>query len=602
MFLKHRQTYGRARLLLVDEVGVGKTLSLAASAVLAALLDDGPVLILCPSTLTFQWQVELKDKLGVPSAVWLSNKKVWQDHNEHIIKTRGSEDIVRCPFRIAIVSTGLIFHDSEESEYLLNRRYGTVVLDEAHKARRRGGMGVRKDEPNNLLDFMLRMGPRTKHILLATATPIQTQVSEVWDLMSIPNSGTDFVLGRAPIDKWADWRRALPVVRGSEIPADEPTSWEWLRDPLPPGDEDPSFASLRLQLGVPDNSFFTDKGFGSLGYLERQVLLDTLAPGFYREHNPILRHTILRRRKTLEEAGLLEPTAVAVHPGPNGGAAYPGVGFDGLGLRTNHPIDLAYDAAQAFTDALQKRKQGAGFMRTLLLQRICSSFASGRSTAEKLLHGNVPEEEEDARLLAETVADLTSVEIASLRTIIEELSRTEARDPKLAAVKYFLMEHRTEGKTWLEHGCIVFSQYYDTVRWVASELAFGLARTHQARGEGSRVTPHNRHRDRFQDGRLADAVIAQQNLPIVPLRKVDFEPFERPDVLKNHPPDARHGWNLRHWSGSMRGDRANRMTEIFEKGVHLRELIGHGKRNHLDVVAPLEQLGSGFPRRSGDGD
>ena len=51
------------------------------------------------------------------------------------------------------------------------------------------------------------------------------------------------------------------------------------------------------------------------------------------------------------------------------------------------------------------------------------------------------------------------------------MSRPEARDPKLAAVKYFLVEHRTEDKTWLEHGCIVFSQYYDTVRWVASELA-----------------------------------------------------------------------------------------------------------------------------------
>ena len=29
-FLKHRETYGKARLLLADEVGVGKTLSLAA--------------------------------------------------------------------------------------------------------------------------------------------------------------------------------------------------------------------------------------------------------------------------------------------------------------------------------------------------------------------------------------------------------------------------------------------------------------------------------------------------------------------------------------------------------------------------------------------
>jgi len=53
---------------------VGKTLSFAASAMLAVLLDDGPVFILCPAPLMLQWQVELKDKLGIPSAVWLSVK------------------------------------------------------------------------------------------------------------------------------------------------------------------------------------------------------------------------------------------------------------------------------------------------------------------------------------------------------------------------------------------------------------------------------------------------------------------------------------------------------------------------------------------------
>ncbi len=45
------------------------------------------------------------------------------------------------------------------------------------------------------------------------------------------------------------------------------------------------------------------------------------------------------------------------------------------------------------------------------------------------------------------------------------------RDPKLAAVRYFLTEHRTESKTWLEHGCIIFSQYYDTAYFVGAELA-----------------------------------------------------------------------------------------------------------------------------------
>ncbi len=472
MFLLHRETYGKARLLLADEVGVGKTLSLAASAMLSALLDDGPVLILCPSTLTLQWQVELADKLGIPSAVWLSAKKVWIDPRGHIIKTRGPEDITRCPFRIAIVSTGLIFHDSEERQHLLAPKFGTIVLDEAHKARRRGGLGEKKDEPNNLLDFMLRIGSRTRNLLLGTATPIQIEVYELWDLLRILNAGTDFVLGRELFDRWADWERALPLVKGNETPADERDAWEWLRNPLPPASEDTLFATLRLQLGLPDQVFFTNRGFGSLGFLEQQAVGQTLAPGFHREHNPIVRHTVLRRRQTLEEAGLLEKVGVNIHPDPDAPAtAYPGVGFSGLGLLTNHPFDLAYGAAEAFTAALKQRSKAAGFMKSLLLQRICSSFASGRATAEKMLHRENLDDEEQTSLVDDALAALAPGEAGHLRTIVEELSRPEARDPKLAAVRYFLTEHRTEGRTWLEHGCIIFSQYYDTAYFVGAELA-----------------------------------------------------------------------------------------------------------------------------------
>ena len=472
MFLKHRETYGKARLLLADEVGVGKTLSLAASAMISALLDDGAVLILCPSTLTLQWQVELKDRLGIPSAVWLSGQKVWVDPYGHTIKTRGPEDITHCPFQVAIVSTGLIVHESPEARLLLGRKFGTVVLDEAHKARRSGGLGLRKDEPNNLLDFMMRIGPRTRNLLLGTATPIQTEVSELWDLMRILNSGAEFVLGREAMSMWVNLNRALPVVKGEETPIDERDAWEWLRNPLPPGDEEPLVANLRLQLGIPENAFFTDKGFGSLEFFAQQSVLQTLAPGFYQQHNPIIRHTVLRRRETLEEAGLLERIEVNVHPEPDApSTAYHGVHFDGLGLLTNHPFDLAYQAAENFTAALQQRTKAAGFMKSMLLQRICSSFASGRSTAKKMLGRELLEDEEQASLLMEPLSSLTPTEAGHLRTIVEELSRPEAHDPKLAAVRYFLTEHRTEGKTWLEHGCIIFSQYYDTAFWIASELA-----------------------------------------------------------------------------------------------------------------------------------
>lgn len=476
IFLEHRELYGKARLLLADEVGVGKTLSLAASAMISALLDEKPVLILCPSTLTFQWQVELKDKLGIPSAVWSSNKKVWIDHNGQTIKTRGAEDIARCPFRIGIVSTGLIFHESAERDYLAKIKFGTVILDEAHKARKRGGLGKKGEGPNNLLKFMLEVASRCDHLLLGTATPIQTDVSELWDLFEILNRGTDFVFGKELVSIWPRIDRALPLIKGETRPTTESEAWDLLRNPIAPSAENIVFSQLRMQLGISDRSFFTDKGYGSLGPIEQQIVSQTLVDDFFRENNPILRHTVLRRRTTLEEQGLLEKVAVEVHPLKETPAGtYKDVVFEGLGLTTNHPFDLSYKAAIEFTSLLKKRTKSAGFMKTLLLQRICSSFQSGLKTAEKLLsHQEIDIDELDEQQQS-FLDDLTVDESIQLKIIIEELSRPEAKDPKLQAVHSFLTKVRSEGKTWLEHGSIVFSQYYDTAYWIAEELGKVLA-------------------------------------------------------------------------------------------------------------------------------
>jgi hypothetical protein len=346
-FLEHRETYGGVRLLLADEVGLGKTLSLATSAMIGALLGDGPVLILCPSTLTWQWQVELKDRLGIPSAVWHSNKKEWFDPDGHRIRTRGPEDIARCPFQIAIVSTGLIFHHTRERDFLLGRKYGTLVLDEAHKARRKGGLGNEADKPNNLLDFMLVAAAKARHILLGTATPIQTDVADLWDLLEILATGNDYVLGRSLVSKWVDPDSARPIVTGEEFPDDHAEAWELCRTPLPPGAEHTVFASLRASLDVADDAFYSNRGVGDLDYFAKTQLDQALEVGFFRQHNPILRHTVLRRRVALEDEGLLKRIAVDVHPDPDNPSKYPGLVFNGLGLRTNHPFDIAYAAAEA---------------------------------------------------------------------------------------------------------------------------------------------------------------------------------------------------------------------------------------------------------------
>ena len=149
---------------------------------------------------------------------------------------------------------------------------------------------------------------------------------------------------------------------------------------------------------------------------------------------------------------------------------YHGLNLEGLGLITSHAFDLAYQAAEAYTEALRHRSRAAGFMKTLLLRRICSSFASGWATAAKLRRREALEEEEAQRQMEGVLEGMTSDEASYLDTIVEDLSRPEARDPKTGAVTYFLTEHESDGKTWLEHGCIIFSQYYDTVRALAAAL------------------------------------------------------------------------------------------------------------------------------------
>lgn len=478
MFLEHRETYGKARLLLADEVGVGKTLSMATSALVSALLEDGPVLILAPSTLTVQWQIEMLDKLGVPAAVWSSQKKVWLGAEGQILSPRGEAfSIKKCPYKIAIISTGLIMHQRERSEFvkeagmLLKNRFGTVILDEAHKARVRGGLGDKAAEPNNLLAFMHQIGKRTRHLILGTATPIQTDVRELWDLLGILNSGAEFVLGDS-LSPWRDHEQAIPLVTGKSQVTSEREAWQWLSNPLPPSNEHHVVQQIRDHLTIDSQSFLCAHRFEDLDYMIQNMWLsECLDPGFFKENNPVLRHTVLRKRKQLEDDGLLEKVGVNTHPITRNLAQYQSR-FVGLGIPTNTPFQVAYDKAEEFCELLNSRTKAGGFMKSLMLQRICSSFASGLKTAQKMLKHSISNEDEDRTEEVEHIlTGMTPAEAACLKVIETQLSRAEAVDSKLNTVKWFLTEFRTDGKTWLEHGCIIFSQYFDTAEWIAKELA-----------------------------------------------------------------------------------------------------------------------------------
>ncbi len=518
-FLRHRDWYGKARLLLADEVGVGKTLSLATSALVASLLGDGPALILAPATLCEQWQTELKDRLGIPSARWLSARKDWVDQDGNIIRGGGVEGVAQCPCRIAIVSTGLVFQQAPEAEVLLRRRagrgestFGTLILDEAHRARAQSeGSGDRR--ANNLLRFMGRAAMKARHVLLGTATPIQTDVRELWDLLEILDAGAGHVLG-PPLSPWRRFPDALDIVSGRVRPRSAAEGWEWLRHAIPSRRErDPIFGMLRQDLGLDDAVFTTDRAWTALDAgmvreeIDDRLMHDRDGLGFLQANNPVVRHTILRRRRDLEQAGLLRPVGVELHPNdaehdPQTRAFF---AEGGRGIATSPQMEEALAAAEQFCEALASRKRGAGYLKSLLLQRICSSAASGLATSrvllgdpeprrdagsetsdagkfERLRAANSMREDDNEELLPDQLAALSADmsdereelrgAIALLEDIVAQPRNSPAADPKWRLLRHFLIE-----RDWLRHGAIVFSQFFDTVFWAATSLAAELPMT-----------------------------------------------------------------------------------------------------------------------------
>ena len=486
--LRHQRLYGTVRLLLADEVGLGKTLSLATAALTLCMLSDRdnlprrPVVIFAPATLTEQWQTEMLDKLGILTARWDTVSKLWLDSEEHVLSPAGREQIAHCPLRIGIVSTGLMMRDSLEKRYLLGMRFGVVILDEAHKARTRQGFGKDAGTPNELLASMREIAARADHILLGTATPIQTNPADLWDLLGILHQGQGrFVLGH----DLAPWHRpdeVLEILAG-RVEVDTLThAWELLRSPLPriESTNEPRarrlFSAIRQDLGLQSGEWQTSRSLSDLTEETREILeeeLDRRIAGatLFQRENPLVRHVVLRKRQQLEEAKdkegrpLLAPVGVDVHPDRERASEQRNFDmlFEGKALRTSEHFRLAYGEARAFGKVLAKRGKGSGFLKNLMEQRICSSVQAGLSTARRLLEGNAVHEEIEE--LEEDVMVETGEEREVLQRLIDRLERLEG-DPKMDAVVHFLDKEK-----WLELGVIIFSQYYDTAKWLADSLA-----------------------------------------------------------------------------------------------------------------------------------
>ncbi len=146
------------RAILADEVGLGKTIE--AGLVLKEYMVRGLVrkaLILVPASLVLQWVRELNQKFGIAA---VAQKKAHTWHYDVVVAS--IDTAKRDPHR----------------DLLLGSDYDMLIIDEAHKL---------KNKKTTNYQFVQQL--RKKYCLLLTATPVQNDLDELYNLITLLKPG-----------------------------------------------------------------------------------------------------------------------------------------------------------------------------------------------------------------------------------------------------------------------------------------------------------------------------------------------------------------------------------------------------------------------------
>ena len=391
---------------------------------------------------------------------------------------------------MGIVSQGLITSKSEAGDLLKQLKYECVILDEAHRARRKHpekNPDIHKAQPNNLLAFLNDITFKTKSLLLATATPVQINPIEAFDLinaLSLPNEATK-VLG----DKYSIWRKrpqtGLDYISGNtETPSMETEMWEIVRNPFPQKSENNRrIEIIRNQLDINDDTFVLPQNmYSDLRLSQKQKIKELyFDDNFVQNNNPYIRSIIRRTRKFLEDTTNKE----------TGEKYLKKIDVELYGENNDEALELmgylyqAYSTAEEFCRLLSSRVKGGGFMSTLMLKRIGSTMLAGENTAKKMLawtkegkdklkdlYEDVFDEDDEVTEENQSqIKELTFEEVLSLEKLVKVLKNNKDTDPKYLRVLDILTNGIKNEGAWKDKGCIVFSQYFDSARYVAELLS-----------------------------------------------------------------------------------------------------------------------------------
>ncbi|MFM9960834.1 MAG: DEAD/DEAH box helicase [Planctomycetaceae bacterium] len=159
-WLKRLSTWG-AGACLADDMGLGKTVQ--ALALLIERMEEGPTLVVAPTSVGFNWMRETAR--FAPSI----NALAYRDSNrDELLQSVGGGDLV-------VVSYGLLQRDFEKFEQI---EWGTLVLDEAQAVKNATTKTARA-----VRDL------KAKWRIALTGTPIENHIGELWSLFRVINPG-----------------------------------------------------------------------------------------------------------------------------------------------------------------------------------------------------------------------------------------------------------------------------------------------------------------------------------------------------------------------------------------------------------------------------
>jgi hypothetical protein len=466
--------------LLADQVGLGKTIE--AGLILRELLVSGranTALLLVPASVIRQWQEELDEKFALTIPRY--------DSGRFTIRRAGVDEDLPDPggnpwsaFPVLLASSHLARRRNRREEIISAGPWDIVLVDEAHHARRSGSKAT--DSPNTLMALLgtMALNRSWKALYLASATPMQMNPHEAWDLLDL--------LGLTP--RWGESAETFTRYYSELRENPEARQWEFLRrmseDYFSDAAPDPVLTTqVKSELGLAGSKPIRDFHHNGLSSEARSNLDQrtfTFLDEWLRRHTPMRERVFRTTRTTLrhyKEDGLLD--AAAVIPIRHVKDRFIDFSAEEAALydRIEAYISKYYDAYMSGPGI----NKPLGFIMTIYRRRLTSSFLAIQRSLERrrnVLVGNAAAsgllDADDIVALESTalfdVANLPDdkvdlvAEVAELDSFIDELAHRPPDESKMT----YLRNELHDAFHGLHDTAIIFTQYGDTMDYIRNQL------------------------------------------------------------------------------------------------------------------------------------